>query len=501
MDIKTFVSKYRTYPVLFFGTGMSMRYLEKSYSWRGLLERVMTDLTGHDEDFLNIDSHCNGDYPKMATEIEQIFNSTLEKERNGKFKSVNDLFFQSKRAGLDYSRFKIYIAQLLCDNTFKVDMRDEINALKTIRKNVSSIITTNYDNLVEDVFQFNPLVGNKILLSNPYGSVYKIHGTVQDPSSIIITRDDYNKFDTKYELIRAQLLSLFMHNPIIFMGYGLNDDNIKKLLHTVFSYVDPNSEEAEKIRDNFLVVERYKGSDNTDVSEFDIVVDKNNIKVNKIKTDNFSAIYQALSELRLPISAMDIRKVQDIVGDIYKGADGIKVEITEDLTTLKNSDKVLAIGSNKTISYQYQTSKELIENYFSVIEEANEQRLSLIDKYNINSAQFFPIYGFSQINKNIVNEARLKEIQKGKITSYENKIKDDERLDNAHNTIQEILDDDNIKTSYKSKAIAYSVLVKKNVSLDDLETYLRNYKGQKDTDYNRLLVIYDYLKYGDSVHC
>ena len=54
------------------------------------------------------------------------------------------------------------------------DMIDEIKALKTIRKNISSIITTNYDDLVEQLFQFSPLVGNKILLSNPYGAVTHI---------------------------------------------------------------------------------------------------------------------------------------------------------------------------------------------------------------------------------------------------------------------------------------------------------------------------------------
>ena len=172
------------------------------------------------------------------------------------------------------------------------------------------------------------------------------------------------------------------------MGYSLTDNNIKYLLHTIFSYVDSSSDEAEKIRNNFLVVDRDEGNDSTEVSEYDIVVDSKNIKVNKIKTDNFTAIYQALSGLRLPISAMDIRKVQDIVGDIYRGTNGIKVEITEDLEKLGNSDKVLAIGSNKTIRYQYQTARELMVNYFSVIEEADEQRLSLIDKYKINNAQY-----------------------------------------------------------------------------------------------------------------
>lgn len=379
MDIKDFVSNYHTHPVLFIGTGMSMRYLQKSYSWKSLLKQITVDLTGNDEMFLNIDSHFNGDCPKMASEIEKIFNQNLEEDRNGKLKNINDIFFEDKRRGIDNSRFKIYISHLLADNSFKPKMLEEIKTLKTIRKNISSVITTNYDNLVEQVFQFDPLVGNNILLSNPYGAVYKIHGSIENPSSIIITAGDYRNFDTKYELIRAQLLSLFMHNPIIFIGYSLTDENIKKLLHTIFSYVNADSETAEKIRNNFLIIEWDQGSENTEVIPFDIIVDNMNIRVNKIKTDNFTAVYQALSELRLPISAMDIRKVQDIVGDIYKGANGIKVEITEDLATLKNSDKVLAIGTDKTIKYQYQTSKELMVDYFSVIEEADEQRLSLID--------------------------------------------------------------------------------------------------------------------------
>ena len=293
MDIKDFVSNYHTHPVLFVGTGMSMRYLQKSYSWKSLLEQITVDLTGNDEQFLNIDSRFSGDCPKMASEIEKIFNQKLEEDRNGKFKNINDIFFEDKRKGIDNSRFKIYISQLLADNSFKPEMLEEIKTLKTIRKNISSVITTNYDNLVEQVFQFDPLVGNNILLSNPYGAVYKIHGSIENPSSIIITAGDYRNFDTKYELIRAQLLSLFMHNPIIFIGYSLTDENIKKLLHTIFSYVNADSETAEKIRNNFLIIERDHGSENTEVIPFDIIVDNKNIRVNKIKTDNFTAVYQA----------------------------------------------------------------------------------------------------------------------------------------------------------------------------------------------------------------
>lgn len=97
-----------------------------------------------------------------------------------------------------------------------------------------------------------PLIGNDILLSNPYGSVYKIHGCVDKPESIIITENDYKSFRERYELIRAQLLSLFIHNPIIFLGYNLGDDNIKTLLKTIFSYVDVNSDISEKFVIIFL---------------------------------------------------------------------------------------------------------------------------------------------------------------------------------------------------------------------------------------------------------
>lgn len=211
MEIVEFTSKFHTHPVLFVGTGISMRYLVHSYSWSGLLKQVMVDLTSNDEQYLNIHSWLKGDNPKIASEIEAIFNALLEKDRHGKFEAINDEFFEQKRKGNDYSRFKIYLAKILKNMELKPEMEDELKAFKTIRKNISSVITTNYDEFLESTFNFKPLVGNDILLSNPYGSLYKIHGSVNNPGFLIITQNDYDTFNTKYELIRAQLLSLFFH--------------------------------------------------------------------------------------------------------------------------------------------------------------------------------------------------------------------------------------------------------------------------------------------------
>ena len=375
---------------------------------------------------------------------------------------------------------------------FKEEKSEEIIALKKVRKNIGSIITTNYDKLIENIFEFTPLIGNDILLSNPYGSVYKIHGCVDDPEKIIITSDDYSHFNKRYELIRAQLLSLFIHNPIIFMGYNIGDENIKNILKTIFTYVEPNTEQAEEIRSNFLLVEYVKDSTNSDVCEHDIDMEGfSTIRINKIKTDNYIQIYESLSKLQLPISAMDVRKVQSIVKEIYAGGN-IKVNITEDLESLDNKDKVLVIGSEKTIKYDYQTTSEMIANYFNIIEEENKQLLYLIDKLNIQPAQYFPIHGFSLINPEIKKIQDLKTQQSEKLTEFIGNIK--EHCKTNHSTIEDIMDDISISQTYKSAAIMYSIL-NKNVSLENAENFLKNRENKNDTEYRKMLCAYDYMRY------
>ncbi|MDK2069202.1 SIR2 family protein [Aliarcobacter butzleri] len=494
MNIKEFISKYKNHPILFVGTGVSLRYLKNSFSWDGLLSYISFELTNDEEFYLDLKAKCfkNGKYnfEEIANLLEKEFNLQLSKDRDGKFKNINDRFYQSMKDGVNLSRFKIFISDILSSLEIKEEKQEELELLKKIRKNIGSIITTNYDMLIEKIFDFSPLIGNDILLSNPYGSVYKIHGCVSNVEKIIITEEDYNNFDKEYDLIRAQLLSLFIHNPIIFIGYRIEDNNVKKILKTIFSYVNPTSELANKIKNNFLLIEHEKGSDNIIVSDYDINMDDTIIRINKLKTDDFQSIYEAISDLQLPISAMDVRKVQNIVKDIYSGGN-IKVSITEDLDSLKNEDRILAIGSSKTIKYEFQTAKEMISNYFKIIEEANVQLLSLIDKLSIYSAQYFPIFGFSKINTKIKNSIQLKENQ---INNIDNTLKNIPDLcKKNHNKIEDIFSDDTIANSNKTKAILWETM-NDNISLDDIEEYLRA-SDLKTTDDKRLLCAYDMKKY------
>lgn len=159
---------------------------------------------------------------------------------------------------------------------------------------------------------------------------------------------------------------------------------------------------SERIRSNFLLVEFDEGSKNKEVVEHDIQLENNKvIRINKIKTEDYSSIYKALGNLELSVSALDIRKVQNVVKDIYKGGK-TRVEITEDIDDLNNSEKILAIGTSKTIKYEFQIVPELMQKYFQTEEEENKQILDVINKQIIQKNQFFPIYCFRRLKKHLL---------------------------------------------------------------------------------------------------
>lgn len=506
MKIDEYISRYKNHPVLFVGAGMSLRYLNNAYNWDALLQKIALEIFETEEDYFNIKSDCMDsndvcDYAAVGTRIEEEFNKRTKEEplRSGKFKEINDQFFASMKLGNNVSRFKLYLVSLLKELNYKDDMLDEIKEFKKVRKNISSVITTNYDQLIEDIFEFKPLIGNEILLSNPYGTVYKIHGCVTDPKRIIINQSDYENFETKYELIRAQLLSLFIHNPIVFMGYSISDENIKNLLKTIFYYVDPNSEEARLIKNNFLLVEREKGSVSEEVVDHDIEIKTGvMIRINKLKTDNYIAVYEHLSKLTLPVSAMDIRKVQSVVRQICEGnkddADAIKVVIANDVDSLENNDKILVIGSNKGITYTHRNAKDLSIDYFLIIEESNHQYVELIDKINVNKGQWFPAFGFYTVNPQCSKLIKLKKRQMEKIEEFSKKF--DPRMSSfpRKRTVKTILESPQIAASSVEEYIAWSTL-NDRLKLDDVEKYLLNYDNKIHTNYRRLLSIYDYKKY------
>ncbi|MCV5857078.1 SIR2 family protein, partial [Escherichia coli] len=77
--------------------------------------------------------------------------------------------------------------------------------------------------------------------------------------------------------------------------------------------------------------ERDADNNSLEVLEHDVVIENiGNIKINKIKTDNFQGIFEGLINLKLPVSSMDIRKVEGVMRKIKEGGT-VKVKIVGDL--------------------------------------------------------------------------------------------------------------------------------------------------------------------------
>lgn len=84
MKISEFIGQFSNHPVLFIGTGLSMRYLVNSYSWEQLLKKICLDLKGNDEFFYDLKEmyYIDGNYryDKIATDIEKEFDVELKKD-------------------------------------------------------------------------------------------------------------------------------------------------------------------------------------------------------------------------------------------------------------------------------------------------------------------------------------------------------------------------------------------------------------------------------------
>ena len=76
-----------------------------------------------------------------------------------------------------------------------------------------TFITTNWDRHFEEICHAKPFVydADMRFWEVPYRKVLKIHGTIDNYSSMVVTRDDYDKSlnDLQNSLIGAKLKELF----------------------------------------------------------------------------------------------------------------------------------------------------------------------------------------------------------------------------------------------------------------------------------------------------
>lgn len=107
---------------------------------------------------------------------------------------------------------------------------------KMLGLNPVSFLTTNYDPLIEKA-AIAASKSYKVVSSNDDvpsifgdGFILKVHGDIEH-RNIVLKEDDYLNYSDDFKLIETLMKSIFATNTVVFIGYGLNDYNIKLILN------------------------------------------------------------------------------------------------------------------------------------------------------------------------------------------------------------------------------------------------------------------------------
>lgn len=125
------------------------------------------------------------------------------------------------------------------------------------------IVTTNFDTLMDQVaVGYQIIQEDRDLLTGISGHyLLKLHGDIRHPDKLVFKEDDYLQYSETHRLMETFLKSLLIDHVFLFVGYSLNDYNLK----TFVSWIDYIAKEMkvkqEMHRNYFLSSSHHAGKD------------------------------------------------------------------------------------------------------------------------------------------------------------------------------------------------------------------------------------------------
>ncbi|OON69764.1 hypothetical protein B0919_07510 [Hymenobacter sp. CRA2] len=125
---------------------------------------------------------------------------------------------------------------------------------------IDTIITTNYDELFERAYgdeRIHKVVQSLDLpfINNAKTVLYKLHGELANPASIIVSEGDFRSFYSKKDLLLWKVIEGMMATKtLVFLGYSLDDPNILSMFEYVLGSLPSVMKEAYLIAPNLNTI-------------------------------------------------------------------------------------------------------------------------------------------------------------------------------------------------------------------------------------------------------
>ncbi|WP_204189048.1 SIR2 family protein [Mammaliicoccus sciuri] len=516
------------FPIIFIGSGISKRFIEDSPSWvellkecwekagmgnfYGELNKLKSDIIkkSPEKSKYEINHDIN---IKLATEIEEKFNNEFYEDK------IKIEGFSSKEAyQLDISPFKKFLSNKFKLIKLKKEMENERILFQKMLRKSQIILTTNYDEFIENIYnkdnnyKVKKYIGQKGFFEDTenYSEIYKVHGCISEPKSIVITESDYNYFYENSVLISAKIISMMINSPIIFMGYSLTDVNIRNIIGDFTKSLD--DKELMYFEKRLILIEYDENED--DIKEERVKDSDLGCSIRVIKTNNFHEVFDKISKINQGIAPAEVRKYKHVMKKLIidRGKEGAlnsvlisPEEIDKIEEKIQNSNIAIAIGDSKYI-FQIPDNISYALDYISDNDEiSNETRLRYANMQTGNAR--FPCNKFLTMHN--INNSKLHNTEKEKLR---NKVLTFSDFSKHYKSINKssIIKDWNLsieglvnmgnKKAKIYETIAYHI---KELNLGDVKNFLieelneLREKGeiQLTTELRRLLLIYDIIKY------
>lgn len=379
---------------LFVGSGFSRRYIGLE-DWDGLLSKFC--ITGKPYNFYK--SSANQDTPMAARLLsEDYYDAWWNDDHFSEARTLHAEKILDKTTPL---RIAIcdYLRSASDPQNIPANLVQEIEILKNC--DVDGIITTNWDLLLENLFpEYRVFVGQKeLLFSNPLSvaEIYKIHGCSARPESLILTDTDYADYNNRNAYLAAKLITIFVENPIVFIGYSLSDANIRSLIKSIASCI--GEENINELKDNLIFVDRKEPQGGPTIETAYLQFDETQIPVRVIKTRDFSPVYESISKFQRKLPARVLRFCKERVFELVKNSTTDKKVAVVDFDSIDDPSSVEVIFGLGILDkfgeqgYTAITVEDLFEDLVMENKKYDSKKIINITYQNLPAqTKFVPIY-------------------------------------------------------------------------------------------------------------